>query len=107
MDRIKQLHEALKASQKNGWVFTASGMAVRVTTHETPESIMAGGHWQGATYTAVEALDFTFTQCNRVPITVYKTTTCPWVTRLDQKISYRRGLELLAQPLAESLFHRR
>jgi hypothetical protein len=104
MDRVQQLRELVESAKKNGWTF-AGTMAVRVTVHKTPVFVVNTGWWTSDTYTCIEALDFTFTSLDRVPICVYKVTRTPWTDRTDQRVSYRKACTLLAQPLSESEIH--
>jgi hypothetical protein len=106
MDYIEQLRDRLKAAEAEGWSHATSLMAVRMTRHDTPKLVLDADWYPSPTYHCTEILGFTFTARNRVPVCVYKDRSRPWVDGTDRRISYKRALELLAQPLAESDFHK-
>lgn len=104
-DRVAELKDAIQEAQTNGWALVQL-RSVRTKIHQTPDNI-PDAWWGLPTYQSTEALAFSFPNNDRtrVPIVVHHTSRCPWVEGTEQRISYRKALALLAQPLAESDAH--
>lgn len=106
MDKVEQLRRFFEAATEHGWATTNVGIAIRMTDQTTPSEVIEAGWYPSSTYQCSEVLDFTFVRRDRVPIVVYKDRSRPWIEGTDTRISYRKALELLSQPLAESEFHK-
>lgn len=107
VNRLAQLKETADAAEANGWTYVGNSTFRRMTEHLTPQRAIDNGWWTDSTYTACEFLAFVLRGVNRVPKVVYGTTPCPWVGLSDCSISFKRALDLFAQPLAESEIHDR
>lgn len=106
-DRFAQVQDALAEALANGWE-TCPGKPDtlrRIVEHRTPDHARAAGWWPRETYDSVEFLTFVFTERNRIPKVIHGYSRCPWITLCDTKISFKRSLELLAQPVADSKIH--
>lgn len=111
-DRILQARDAINAAGANGWQIipanTPNTITVRrMTEHVTPQWAQDNGWYPNTVYSTCEFLSFVFFSRTRVPKVTYGTAPCPWVGRTDTSLSFKRSLELLAQPLAESSIHDR
>jgi hypothetical protein len=105
-DHIATLQAAAIASQANGWERCPgkpNGLR-RVVVHDTPAGT-PDRWWRSGSYESVEFLTFHFTERTKVPSVVHGFSRVPWIAKRDQKITFKRSLELLAQPAAESLIH--
>jgi len=106
IDYRAKLNEALKASAANGWEYIGNNTMRRMTEHETPQYAIDAGWWTSPTYTTVEFVGYVLVS-KGAPKATYGSAACPWVGRSDSSISFKRSLELLAQPLADSTLHDR
>lgn len=106
-DYKAELNAALIASAANGWTYMGNNTMRRRTEHETPAYAINAEWYEQPTYSTLEFLSFLLLEGNRAPKAVYGTGPCPWVGRRDSKISFKRALELLGQPLEESAIHDR
>lgn len=104
MDHLAQLKEAVAAARDNGWVPIDGRTVRRMTERPTPEDLPPEW-WSEPTYSRLEFLTFTFFDRGRVPLVIYGVAYTPWTGRSDQKVSFKRALELLSQPLEDSDVH--
>lgn len=110
---MQQAADAANAAKANGWdvlnVDSVRGIVTlrRMTEHQTPQYAMDNDWYPSPTYNTLEFVSLMFTSRTRVPKVTYGTAPCPWVGRTDTSISFKRSLELLAQPLADSEIHDR
>lgn len=106
-DRFAQVQDTLAEAMTNGWEKHPDRVNAlrRIVEHRTPDHARAAGWWPRETYTSVEFLTFMFTERNRVPKVIHGYSRCPWIVGRDTKISFKRSLELLAQPVADSEIH--
>lgn len=101
-----ELKGLITQAEANGWTYIGNNTVRRMAEHQTPEFAQKHGWWNGSTYTSLEFLSFVFPRIgSRAPRVVYGSISCPWRTRNDLRISYRRAVELLAQPLDASDVH--
>lgn len=101
-----ELADLIKEAESNGWTYIGNNTVRRMAEHETPEFAQKHGWWTGSTYASLEFLSFVFPRITgRVPKVVYGTNNTPWTARSDRSISYRRAVELLAEPLHLSEIH--
>lgn len=105
-DYRAELQDLIKAAEHNGWTYIGNNTVRRMVEHETPEYAQRNGWWEGEKYASLEFLSFIFPRlAGRAPKVVYGTNNCPWTERRDTYISYRRSVELLAEPLHLSPVH--
>lgn len=105
-DRAAELAGLIKDAEANGWTYIGNNTVRRMVEHETPEFAQRHGWWTGSTYASLEFLSFVFPRITgRAPKVVYGTNSNAWTARSDRSISYRRAVELLAQPLHLSEIH--
>uniref|UniRef100_A0AAU7GWW5 Uncharacterized protein n=1 Tax=Streptomyces phage Geonosis TaxID=3158856 RepID=A0AAU7GWW5_9CAUD len=105
-NRAAEVAELIKAAETNGWTYIGNNTVRRMAEHTTPDYAQHHGWWTGSTYASLEFLSFVFPLItSRVPKVVYGTHNTPWTARSDRSISYRRAVELLAQPLHLSEVH--
>jgi hypothetical protein len=107
VDRVAEAQQAIRAAVANGWTYMGGGTVRRTTVHETPRDVIAAEWYTGGQYDTHEFLSFVFASKDRVPRVIYGVARCPWLSRTDSKVSFRRAKELLAQPLSESDVHDR
>lgn len=105
-DRLAELQAAALASMANGWERCPGkpNTLRRSVEHATPEGTPESW-WRLEWYYSVEFLTFTFSDRNRVPKVVYGYSRCPWFARADRSVSFKKSLELLAQPITDSPVH--
>jgi len=103
-DRAEVLRRHVEAAGENGWVPRTGQSVGRETEHETPRHVREQGWWTAPTYRCFETLTFTM-RGDRTPRVVYHVDTRPWIGARFTNISYRRALELLAQPISDSDVH--
>lgn len=106
-DRFTQVQDAVRAAEANGWTVLNGSTVRRKSEHSTPQYAKDNGWWTSDTYSTLEFISFVFGSRDRVPKVVYGTSTCAWTGRSDRDISFKRSLELLAQPLPDSEIHDR
>jgi len=104
-DRVAELKAAILAAEANGWQYIGNHTVRRMAEHVTPQFAVDNGWAPGATYTSLEFLSFVLHGPSRVPTCIYGTCKVPWLMRHDQKISWKRTLELLAEPVSSSDVH--
>lgn len=96
MDRMAELKNLIIDAEARGWVYIGDGTVRRSATHRTPDTILKGGFWSGATYESHEFLSFVFTTRARVPRVIHKASDTPWTTCRNMSISYKRACEMLS-----------
>jgi hypothetical protein len=106
-DRIEQLKDLMDEAGANGWVSVLGWVNERIavsrtTRHETPEFAKRAGWWAADEYRKVECLVFSFHRRDRVPTVTYTVIPASWSSPEPTTVSFKRALELLAQPVAES-----
>ena len=104
-DRVAELKAAIVAAEANGWTYIGNNTVRRMVEHETPQFAKDNGWWTAATYESLEFLSFVLNGPTRAPHCVYGTCRTTWTGRRDQKIAWKRTLELLAQPVEEPEIH--
>ncbi len=102
-NRVEELRDAIKAAEVNGWEYIGAGTVRRMAEHDTPD--MFRRSWPDPKFHSTEFISFILVDANRVPKCVYGVAPATWTTRQDVSMSYKRALELLAQPLSESDVH--
>ena len=107
MDRVAEWKKLMSEAAENGWTHVGGGHVFRATVHQTPAEIKAAGWWDQDTFSCIEILDFVFVRQTGLPISTYQVHVSPWVTASSHRLSYRKALALLAQPLADSDIHNR
>ena len=106
MDKLEHLRYSMERAAANGWVSYPSLIAIRLTVHQTHPRVIRSGLWTEPTYECREVLDFVFHgPTNRVPSCVLTVRSRSWVPEHRERISYRRAVILLDQPLADSITH--
>lgn len=101
-----ELKILIDQAEVNGWTYIGNNMVRRMSEHDTPEYAQQHGWWNGDTYASLEFLSFVFHLIpGRAPKVVHGAHNTPWTTRSDRSISYRRAVELLAQPVHLSDVH--
>ncbi|ATN93718.1 hypothetical protein SEA_ABT2GRADUATEX2_48 [Streptomyces phage Abt2graduatex2] len=101
-----ELKDLIENAEANGWTYIGNNTVRRMAEHETPEFAQKHGWWTSSTYASLEFLSFVFPRViGRVPKVVYGTNNTPWTARRDRTISYRRAVELLAEPIHLSETH--
>ncbi|QBZ73541.1 hypothetical protein SEA_MISCHIEF19_56 [Streptomyces phage Mischief19] len=106
IDYRAKLNAALTAAGENGWEYIGNNTMRRMTTHVTPQFALDNGWYPSTDYSTVEFISFVLVS-KGAPKVTYGSAPCPWVGRSDSTISFKRSLELLAQPLADSTLHDR
>lgn len=104
-DRVAELKGAIKDAEANGWTYIGNNTVRRMVEHETPQFAKDAGWWTPTTYRSLEFLSFVLNGPSRVPHVIYGTCRTAWTGRRDQKITWKRTLELLAQPVHLSEVH--
>ena len=107
IDYRARLNEALKGAGEHGWEYIGNNTLRRMSEHVTPQYAIDNGWYPSPTYSTVEFISFVLVSGGKAPKAVYGSAACPWVGRTDNSISFKRSLELLAQPLADSTLHDR
>ncbi len=101
-----ELKDLIETAEANGWKYIGNNTVRRMVEHQTPGFVQQNGWWAGSTYASLEFMSFVFPLITgRAPKVVHGTSNVPWTTRRDDRISYRRAVELLAQPVHLSEIH--
>lgn len=104
-DRVAELKAAITAAEANGWTYIGNNTVRRMAEHVTPPFAMDNGWYPGSTYNSLEFMSFLLMGPSRAPKCIHGTVRVPWIMRSDRSISWKRTLELLAQPVTESDIH--
>lgn len=104
-DYRAKLNQALATASEQGWEYIGNNTMRRMASHPTPQFAMDNDWYPGTEYNSIEFLTFLLMPTGRAPKVTYGVARTAWTGRQDSTISFKRSLELLAQPLADSSVH--
>ena len=104
-DRVAELKAAIVAAKVNGWTYIGNSTVRRMSEHTTPQFALDNDWYPGRSYSRVEFLSFVLNGPSRVPHVTYGVVRVPWTARSDRSLTWKRTLELLAEPIELSEVH--